>query len=297
METIAFIGVGTMGKRISARLLQAGYAVRAYDILPQALEAVAALGAAACQSPEDACRGSDVIITSLPDSPVIERVVFGEGGILAGCRPGQIFIEMSSASPASTRKIAEELEKKGVHMLDAPVSGGPIGAERGTLSILVGGDPGVLAQVRPILQIIGDKDKIIHAGGHGAGHVAKAVNNLLFGTTMIATCQALALGVKAGIPTDTLVKVFQSSSGASYSVQKLVNYALAGQVNPGFTMKLLAKDMGIALDLAAEEAVTVDVCQKSREYFLSGIRRGWENFDNSKILTLFEEAGGTCVHL
>ena len=142
-----------------------------------------------------------------------------------------------------------------------------------------------------------DRDKIIHAGGHGAGHTAKAVNNLLFGATMIATCQALELGVKAGIPADVMVRVITSSSGSSYSIRKLADYALAGRVEPGFTIKLLAKDMGIASALAEEEQVDVDVCERSRAYFLAAMDRGWGGFDNTKILSLFEESGGAQVRL
>ena len=297
METVGFIGIGTMGIRMAARLLQAGYPLRAYDVLPEALSNVEALGAVACYSPREAAQGSDIMITIVPNSNDVEDAVLGTGGIIEGTHPGQIYIDMSSASPSSTRKIASALEERGVHVLDAPVSGGPIGAEKGTLSILVGGEENVLAQVLPLLRTLGDRDKIIHAGGHGAGHTAKAVNNLLFGATMIATCQALELGVKAGIPADVMVRVITSSSGSSYSIRKLADYALAGRVEPGFTIKLLAKDMGIASALAEEEQVDVDVCERSRAYFLAAMDRGWGGFDNTKLLSLFEESGGAQVRL
>ena len=297
METVGFIGIGTMGIRMLTRLLQAGYPVRAYDILPESLGNAEAVGAVACYSPREAAQGSDVVITIVPNSNDVESAVLGKGGVIEGTHPGQIYIDMSSSSPSSTRKVAAELEKRGVYTLDAPVSGGPVGAEQGTLSILVGGDADVLAKVLPLLATLGDKKKIIHTGGHGAGHTAKAVNNLLFGTTLIATCQALELGVRAGIPADIMVRVIMNSSGYSYSIRKLTDYALSGKVKPGFSIQLLAKDMGIAASLAEEEHVNVDVCQRSREYFLEGLERGWGGFDNTQILALFEEAGGAEVRL
>ncbi len=297
MDTVGFIGIGTMGKRMSARILRGGYTVRAYDIVPEALAEAEKNGAVACSSPMEAVQGSDIVITILPNSHDVEEAVYGENGILKGAHPGLIYIDMSSSDPSSTRKISKDMEARGVQMLDAPVSGGPKGAESGTLSILVGGDAQIMKKVLPLLRTMGDKEKIIYTGGHGTGHTAKAVNNLLFGTTMIATCEALELGVKAGIPTETMVKVISSSSGLSYSIQKLADYALVGKVDPGFSIQLLVKDMGIASNLAVEENVNVDVCQRSREYFLQGLERGWGGFDNTKILELFEESGGVTVRL
>lgn len=297
MKKIGFIGIGTMGSRMAEQVLKAGYPVYVYDILQEPMDTAEKKGAILCSNPADVVRNTDIFITMVRNSREVEEVVFGEKGVLEGIHPGHIFIDMCSAEPGSTKKIAAVMEEHGVRMLDAPVSGGPIGAEKGTLSILVGGEKDVLEEVLPLLQTMGAPDKIIHVGGHGAGHTAKAVNNILFGTTMAATCEALALGVKAGVPTDLMVKVISSSSGNSYSINKLKNYVLAGNTNGGFSIALLNKDMGIADHLAEEENMDMPVCRRAREYFLEGIERGWSLLDNSKILALFEETGGIEIQM
>ena len=297
MKKIGFIGIGTMGSRMAAQVMKAGYPVYVYDILQEPMAAAEAFGAAACESPADVARKTDIFITMVRNSREVEEVVFGENGILEGAHAGHIYIDMCSSEPGSTKKIAAVMEERGIRMLDAPVSGGPIGAENGTLSILVGGEEAVMEEVLPLLRAMGAPEKIIHVGGHGAGHTAKAVNNILFGTTLAATCEAIELGVKAGVPTELMVKVISSSSGNSYSINKLNNYVLAGKVNGGFSIALLNKDMGIADHLAEEEHVEMPVCRTAREYYREGIERGWSLLDNSKILTLFEEAGGIEIRL
>ncbi len=196
---------------------------------------------------------SEIVITMVPNSPQVEEVVTGPQGILEGTRKGLIIVDMSTIAPAVSRKMARGSRTKGAHFLDAPVSGGSQGAINGTLTIMVGGEHEICEQVRPIFEAMGKKENIFYVGEHGAGEVVKLVNNMLVGTIAAATAEALVMGVKAGADVETMAKIIGVSTGASWQLSNQFPLrAFNGSFQPGFMTDLLHKDLGLALDLAAE---------------------------------------------
>jgi 3-hydroxyisobutyrate dehydrogenase len=248
-ERIGFIGVGMMGTPMARRLVEAGYKLVAYDIDPAAMKRAEEMGAETAASPREVAERCNPVITILPKSSDVEEVVLGPGGILEGGGEGLVLIEMTTAYPLSTRRIAAALAARGMRMLDAPVSGGVVGAERGTLSIMVGGNPELFEECRPLLEAMGGK--IFHMGAVGSGHTMKAVNNFLSATSMIATSEALAISTKAGLDPRRVIEVLQVSSGRSWSTDfKFPRYVLPRTFDDGFRIELQDKDLGILTRLA-----------------------------------------------
>ena len=294
METVGFIGIGTMGIRMAARLLQAGYPLRAYDVLPEALSNVEALGAVACYSPREAAQGSDVMITIVPNSNDVEDAVLGTGGIIEGTHPGQIYIDMSSASPSSTRKIASALEERGVHMLDAPVSGGVSGATAGTLTIMIGADDATFDKVKPVFDVLGKN--IYHVGEVGGGDAIKMVNNLLLGCNMAALAEALTLGVKCGLSVETMKEVISVSSGRSYAMDaKLEKFIMADQFTGGFAVDLQYKDLGLALEASRDEKVPLPMTAAAVQIYEAARAKGQGREDMSSVVKVWEDLTGAQI--
>ena len=294
METVGFIGIGTMGIRMAARLLQAGYPLRAYDVLPEALSNVEALGAVACYSPREAAQGSDVMITIVPNSNDVEDAVLGTGGIIEGTHPGQIYIDMSSASPSSTRKIASALEERGVNMLDAPVSGGVSGATAGTLTIMIGADDATFDKVKPVFDVLGKN--IYHVGEVGGGDAIKMVNNLLLGCNMAALAEALTLGVKCGLSVETMKEVISVSSGRSYAMDaKLEKFIMADQFTGGFAVDLQYKDLGLALEASRDEKVPLPMTAAAVQIYEAARAKGQGREDMSSVVKVWEDLTGAQI--
>jgi 3-hydroxyisobutyrate dehydrogenase len=207
---VGMVGVGNMGGRMARRLVDAGYDVRAYDADPARAPAAGATPAASLAQIAADC---DVILLSLPDSAVIEAVIRGDGGLLAGARDGQVIVDLSTADPASTRALHDELAARGARYLDAGISGGAAAAAKGTLTLMVGGDAGALAAVTPVLDAF--SASVHHMGASGAGHVTKVLNNFLNGVTLAATAEVMVAGQKAGLDLAQLLEVINSSSGSA----------------------------------------------------------------------------------
>jgi 3-hydroxyisobutyrate dehydrogenase len=250
-ESVGFIGVGMMGTPMMKNLVGAGYRVIAYDIDPEALRRAEGGGAEAASSLKEVAERCDPIITILPTSDDVEEVVLGPGGVMEHGRERQVLIDMTTAHPSSTKKITEALAEEGMRMLDAPVSGGVAGAEKGTLSIMVGGDADLFELCRPLFEAMGGN--IFHMGGVGSGHTMKAVNNFLSACTMTATSEAMALATKAGLEPGRVIEVLQVSSGRSYATDfKFPRYVLTRRFEDGFRLELLDKDIGILTRLGRE---------------------------------------------
>ncbi|MCJ7595346.1 MAG: NAD(P)-dependent oxidoreductase [Desulfobacterales bacterium] len=257
-ETIGFIGVGVMGKSMALNLLKAGYPVVAHDLNPKPLEELKQKGATIGKSSKEIASQSNVVITMLPNSEDVEKVILGENGVVEGVGNGAIVIDMSTIDPSVSRKIAQILGSKNIRMLDAPVSGGPPGAEAGTLSIMVGGDEGVFHQCENIFKAMGKN--IFYCGANGNGATVKCVNNLLTGTFAIISAEALALGVKAGVDFKTLFDVISVSTGQNVFIKTAgAAKAFKGDFEPGFMADLMYKDLGIAVTLAKEQGVPLPV--------------------------------------
>lgn len=251
VDSVGLIGVGKMGTPMTRRLVETGHKVITYDIDAGALKRAETCGAETASSPKAVAERCNPIITILPNSEAVESAILGVNGVLEGGKKGDVLIEMTTAYPLSSKKIANKLREKGMRMLDAPVSGGVQGAREGTLSIMVGGDGDILEMYMPLLRVLGSK--IIHMGSVGNGHTMKAVNNFLSACTMVATSEGLALATKAGLDPGKVIEVLQNSSGRSYSTDyKFPKYVLTRKFDDGFRMGLQNKDLKIFTDLGRD---------------------------------------------
>lgn len=249
LKRIGFIGLGLMGAGMSRNLLKAGYQVTVWNRTESKMKPLVEAGAKPAKSPREVAKSSDVVITMVTDSSDVEEVLLGPSGAVQGSKKGDVFIDMSTISPIATKTLASKLKEKGVQMLDAPVSGGVIGATNGTLSIMVGGDPKVFEECKPILQAMGKT--ITYIGGNGDGQICKAVNQILVGTTIVGVAEALVFAAKAGVD---LVKVHAAVSGGAAGSWQLTNNGerlLQGDHEPGFKIKDYLKDLGIIMETAS----------------------------------------------
>jgi len=293
-ERIGFIGVGMMGTPMARRLVEAGYRVVAYDIDPTAVKRAEEMGAETAASPREIAEGCNPVITILPKSSDVEEVVLGPGGILEGGGEGLVLVEMTTAYPLSTRRIAEALAARGMRMLDAPVSGGVVGAERGTLSIMVGGDSELFEECRPLLEAMGRK--IFHMGAVGSGHTMKAVNNFLSAASMIATSEALAISTKAGLDPRRVIEVLQVSSGRSWSTDfKFPKYVLPRTFDDGFRIELQDKDLGILTRLAEDLGAPALVAGVVRQIVRLAMAEGYGKQGHTAIAEMIEGWAGVRI--
>jgi len=287
-ELVGFIGVGMMGTPMVRRLVEAGYSVIAYDINPQAMRRVEEMGAETSTSAKEVAERCNPIITILPNSDDVEEVVLGPDGIIEGGSEGTVLIDMTTAYPLNTKKIAEEMAKRGMRLLDAPVSGGVVGAEKGTLSIMVGGDPELVEICRPLLQVMGKN--IFHMGEVGSGHTMKAVNNFLSGCTMAATSEALALATKAGLDPKKVVDVLQVSSGRSYATDfKFPRYVFPRTFDDGFRLELLYKDLGILTRLGRDLGAPMFIANVIQQIVGLAVSKGYGKRGHTSIAEFIEK--------
>ncbi len=287
-EKVGFIGLGTMGKPMALNLMKAGYKLIVYDINPNPLKDLKEKGADIGQSNKDVGSKSDIVITMLPKSDDVEEVILKKNGLIEGLKTNSIVMDMSTIDPSVSKNIAKILSAKNIKMLDAPVSGGQMGAEAGTLAIMVGGDEEVFKNCLPILQAMGKN--IYYCGANGNGGIVKIINNLLAGIHRAASAEALSLGVKAGVNFKTLFEVINNSSGQSRSMQ---TYAAAkafkGDFEPGFAVELLHKDLGLALNLAKEERVPLLLGALSQQIFTNLMALGLAKKDTGIIFKVMED--------
>ena len=249
LPAVALIGLGNMGTPMARRLIAAGYSVAGFDIAEGPRAQLADAGGIAADSATAAVSGAGVVILMLPDSNVVESVLTDEA-LLTALEPGARVVDMSSSEPLRTRALAELLETRGITVIDAPVSGGVTGAVAGTLTIMVGAEPRVAAALEPLL---GNLGRTVHAGSVGAGHAAKALNNLLSATHLWATSEAMLAGERFGIDPAVLLSIFNGSSGRSGSTEnKWPNFILSEAFDSGFGLRLMLKDMRIAVGLAEQ---------------------------------------------
>ena len=289
-KKIGFIGVGIMGGPMAKNLVDAGYKVTAFDIDTGALKSVVDYGAAQGASIADVTRGNDIILLMLPNSPDVEVVVLGEGGVIGSCRQGQILIDMSSIAPLVSQKVAAELAKKGVEMLDAPVSGGQEKAEAGTLAFMVGGKDAVFQECKPLLDIMGGSVTLV--GGIGAGETTKLVNQVIVAINIAAVAEGLMLGKKAGVDPE---KIFNAIKGGLAGSQCLVDKAprmLEARYDPGFKMKLHVKDLTNVLETSRELHVAMPLAASVMQMMQSLVAEGKTEEDHGGLALLYEKING-----
>ncbi|BCJ86399.1 NAD(P)-dependent oxidoreductase [Effusibacillus dendaii] len=287
---IGFIGLGNMGNPMAANLIQAGYHLKVFDVNPDNMDPFAKLGAELSRSSKEIGEECNIIITMLPNAAAVESAIIGESGLIHCVQEGSIVMDMSSSSPISTKKIGSSLAAKGVCMVDAPVSGGVKGAREGTLSILLGGRQEDVAAVTPILQVLGQK--LIHVGELGSGHTVKALNNLLTATTLLATSEAMVAGVKFGVDPNKMLEAINSSSGSSFSSLHKFPKILDRNFDVGFTIDLMYKDLGIAMEIADSVEVPTFLGSNVRHFWGFAVGQGGGRWDHTAIVKFVEKWAG-----
>lgn len=293
MQKIGFIGLGIMGKPMAKNLMKAGFELVVHNRSVAPVKELMSEGAEGAHTPKETAEKSDMIITMLPDSPDVELVVLGENGIIEGAKEGTIIIDMSSISPVMTRKIDERVSEKGIKMLDAPVSGGEVGAIEGTLAIMVGGEKEVYEKCLPLLQAMGKS--IVHVGGIGAGGSVKLANQIIVALNMEAMSEALVLGVKAGVDPKLLYEAIKGGFAGSRVLDAKINPILERKFDPGFKLKLHLKDLKNALNTARELNVPLPVTGLVHEMFQALNLDGKGEDDHSAIIKFVEGLAKTEV--
>jgi 3-hydroxyisobutyrate dehydrogenase len=291
LPRLGFIGTGNMGLHMARHLVEAGYPLTVHDARRGATGPLLERGATWADSPAEVAAASEVVFTSLPGPAEVDAVALGESGVLAHLRPGDVFVDLSTNSPTAIRKVHAAGAERGVHVLDAPVSGGVIGAESGKLAVMVGGDEVIFERCRPMLDAIGNH--VVYCGGAGNGAVTKIVNNMISLSLNVLLGEALALGVKAGVDLGTLVDVVQNSSGATRKLgSHYPHYLFQGNFEPGFALDLGAKDLRLGTNLARELGLPLDFANLVDQRFVEAQGRGWGRQGADAVVKLIEEKAG-----
>jgi 3-hydroxyisobutyrate dehydrogenase len=291
VASIAFIGLGNMGMPMARNLLAAGHELAAFDVVPAALEAAAAAGATAARALGDAAGRGEVVLTMLPEGAHVREAYLGADGILAHARPDALLIDCSTIDVATARAVNEAAQERRLEVLDAPVSGGVTGAEKATLTFMVGGSDAAVARARPILEQMGRA--VVHTGPSGNGQAAKICNNMILGISMIGVCEAFVLGERLGLSADKLFEVASQSSGQCWS---LTSYCpVPGPVpgspanhgyKAGFTAAMMAKDLRLAQDAALDADVATPLGAQARSLYALMTHGGHGALDFSAIVKL-----------
>jgi 2-hydroxy-3-oxopropionate reductase len=289
-EKVGFVGLGIMGKPMARNLMEAGYELTVYNRSPEKAEELGEEGATVAGSPAEVAEESDVVITMLPDSPDVERVVAGEDGVLAGIREGALLIDMSTISPVVTEELAAKAKEKGASMLDAPVSGGDVGAIEGTLSIMVGGEEEDFERAKPLFEVMGKT--VTHVGPAGAGQVTKAANQIVVALTIEAVSEALVLGSRGGVSPEKILDVLSGGLAGNKVMELKREKFLSHTFEPGFRSELHHKDLGIALSAGREYGVVLPVTALVDQMLLAMKRKGWGGEDHSALLKVIEDLSG-----
>lgn len=290
LPRIGFIGLGIMGRPMAKNLIAAGYALTVYNRSRPGVLELAAAGAMDGASPADVARRSDIIITIVTDTPDVVEVVLGEGGILEGAREGQILIDMSTISPTTTREIAAKCRAKGVAMIDAPVSGGELGAIRGSLAIMAGGPEHAFKQCLPIFDVLGSKAVLV--GDHGAGQFTKAANQVILAGTYTAIAEALVLVSKAGLDPAKVVEAIKGGAAASWALEHRAPMMIERNFKPGFYAKLHWKDLKIVSNAAREMNLPLPLAALVTELYTAAIAGGHGDEDHCAIVKVIEKLAG-----
>ncbi len=295
MLKVGYIGLGLMGKSIARNILKAGFPVVVHNRSRATVAELVAEGARAANSAAEVVGQVDVVFTNLPDSPDVEQVVLGPGGILEAAHPGLIFVDNSTIKPATARQIAARLSEKGAFALDAPVSGGDIGAKNGTLTIMVGGDASALETVLPVFMAMGKT--VTHVGEAGAGQVAKAANQIMVAAQMVALGELLVFSQKAGVDPKKVVEAIKGGAAQCWTLDVKPPRLFAGNRNPGFKAYMQAKDLNIVLETAREYGVPLPATAEHTQLFQAMLQMGMGELDNSAVLGVIEALAGVKLNI
>lgn len=293
MMKVGYIGLGLMGKSMARNILKAGFPLVVHNRSQGAVDELVGEGAQAAATPAELTSLVDVVITNLPDSPDVELVVLGAQGIIETAREGQIFIDNSTIKPALARLIADKLGLKGVACLDAPVSGGDIGAQQGTLAIMVGGPTAALEEVRPVLEAMGKK--ITHVGESGAGQIAKAANQIMVAAQMVAMGELLMFARKSGADPQKVVAAIQGGAAQCWTLDVKPERLFAGNRRPGFKAYMQSKDLGIVSDTARQYGIPLVAASVHNQLFNAMLEMGMGEDDNSAVIGVIEALAGVSL--
>jgi len=290
MLKVGYIGLGLMGKSIARNILKAGFPMVVHNRSRAAVDELAAEGAIPATTPAEVAAQVDVAFTNLPDTPDVELVTLGEKGILEGAHAGMIFVDNSTIKPGAARAIAAKLAEKGVLSLDAPVSGGDIGARDGTLTIMVGGDAAALEKAMPVFQAMGKT--ITHVGEAGAGQVAKAANQIMVAAQMVAMGELLIFSKKAGVDPQKVVDAIKAGAAQCWSLDVKPPRLFEGNRQPGFKAYMQAKDLNIIMESAREYGIPLPATAENTQLFNAMLQMGMAELDNSAVVGVIEKLAG-----
>jgi len=292
MDRVGFVGLGLMGKPMALNLVKKGFSLTVHSRSQAPVDVLAAAGASRAASPAEVAAASDVIVTMVPDSPDVRAVLEGPRGVFEAIRPGSVIVDMSTIAPAAARDLAAKASARGVAMLDAPVSGGEIGAINGTLSVMVGGDADALERVRPVLNAVGNPDRVVHIGPAGSGQVCKACNQICIGGALASVSEAFAIARKAGIDPARVREALLGGFAASRVLEVHGQRILEGNYVPGFKTRLYHKDLGIVGQAIHELDVPAPVAALVQQYVSALMAAGRGDEDYSSLATAVFDAAG-----
>lgn len=294
MAKIAFIGLGNMGGPMAMNLVKAEHQVSVFDLSEDAIAEVVAIGAKAADTPAHAVQGADFVVSMLPAGKHVESVYLGEGGLMDHLTSSTLVIDSSTIDTATAQRVAATLGEKGIHFIDAPVSGGVGGAKAGTLTFIVGGEVSDFEKAKPVLEAMGKN--IFHAGGHGAGQVAKVCNNMLLSVLMAGTAEALQLGIDNGLDPKVLSEIMLKSSGRNWTLELynpcpgvMENVPSSNDYQGGFMVDLMAKDLGLAMDTAVKSQSSTPMGALARSLYALHAGQGNGRKDFSSIFEAFNK--------
>ena len=290
MLKVGYIGLGLMGKSIARNILKAGFQLVVHNRSRAAVDELAAEGATPAASPAEVARQVDAVFTNLPDTPDVEKVVLEADGILAGAHPGLIWVDNSTIRPAAARSLSLCLAEKGVLSLDAPVSGGDVGARNGTLAIMVGGPAEALEKVMPVFRAMGRT--VTHVGAAGAGQVAKAANQIMVAALMVAMGELLIFSQKAGVDPVKVVEAIKGGAAQCWTLDVKPARLFAGNRAPGFKAHMQAKDLNIILETAREYGIPLPSAAVDAQLYNAMLQNGMGELDNSAVVGIIEELAG-----
>jgi 2-hydroxy-3-oxopropionate reductase len=290
---LAFIGLGIMGRPMALHLIEGGHRMRVYARRAQAMQPLIEAGAVACDSPAEAARDGEVIFTIVSDTPDVEQVVLGTGGVVEGAQRGAVVVDMSTISPVATRGIAQALARAGIEMLDAPVSGGEVGAVNATLSIMVGGKAEVFEKVRPLLELMGKN--IVHVGGNGAGQVAKGCNQIVGAVTVEAIAECLTLARKNGVDPAKVREAMLGGFAHSRVLELYGGRMVQRDFKPGFKARLHQKDLRLVVEAAAQLNIALPQSALIAQHLNALVGMGLGEEDSAQVVKVLERLSGLQV--
>ena len=293
MTELGFIGLGIMGKPMASHLVKAGHTVHVCDLVEESVKHLCSLGGKACSCCREIAQKSDIIFIMVPDTPDVEAALFGAEGVAEGLKPGSIVVDMSSISPIATKEFAKRLAGMGAKMLDAPVSGGQVGAENATLSIMVGGPLDVFNQIKPYFELMGKN--IVHIGDHGDGQTCKVANQIVVALTIEAVAEALLFASKAGADPAKVRAALLGGFAQSRILELHGERMIKHNFNPGFRIRLHQKDLNLALESARSMGLSLPNTALAQELFNAVAAQGGSDLDHSAMVLALEKLANHAI--